>query len=179
RVFVGVIVLLLRVTIPERIADWLEFGVALMIIALGVNALTRTFRGRAHAHAHSHGGAPHVHLHFHEPGTEHAATASHDARVGAHSHAVSRIGFKPLAVGAMHGLAGSAALTLLVLTQIKSAWLGLLYLFVFGAGSIVGMLLMSSLVGLPFALAARSVKRFSRVLQAVAGVLSIAFGLWY
>ena len=55
----------------------------------------------------------------------------------------------------MHGLAGSAALTLLVLTQVESAALGLLYLAVFGLGSIFGMLLMSGLIGLPFALSAR------------------------
>ena len=60
-----------------------------------------------------------------------------------HSHAISEVGFKPLLVGAMHGLAGSAALTLLVLTQIQSVSLGLVYLGVFGFGATVGMLLMS------------------------------------
>jgi high-affinity nickel-transport protein len=86
---------------------------------------------------------------------------------------------KPLLVGAMHGLAGSAALTLLVLTQIASPLVGLLYLSVFGLGSILGMLLMSCLVGLPFVLGARKLTRMSYALQATASVLSIAFGLWY
>jgi sulfite exporter TauE/SafE len=79
----------------------------------------------------------------------------------------------------MHGLAGSAALTLLVLTQIQSTVLGLLYLGVFGFGSIVGMLLMSGLIGLPFALSARRLSRFNYVLQTAAGALSVAVGLWY
>ncbi|MFN8006155.1 MAG: hypothetical protein U0V70_03855 [Terriglobia bacterium] len=79
----------------------------------------------------------------------------------------------------MHGLAGSAALTLLVLTQIPSFALGLLYLAVFGAGSIVGMMIMSGLVGLPFALSARRLTRFHHTLQLAAGLFSVSFGLWY
>ena len=79
----------------------------------------------------------------------------------------------------MHGLAGSAALTLLILTQIQSISLGLLYLALFGVGSTLGMLLMSGLIGLPFALSARRLSGFNYGLQTVAGGLSIAFGLWY
>lgn len=176
-VAVGVVVLALRVAIPDWIAGGLEFAVALMIIGLGVAAVARALRGRAdaHVHRHSHGDGPHVHLHFHESETAHAG----DAAAAAHTHAVARVGFKPLLVGAMHGLAGSAALTLLVLTQIESAAVGLLYLGLFGVGSIVGMLLMSGLVGLPFALASRGVKGVSYGLQTLAGAASIVFGLWY
>jgi ABC-type nickel/cobalt efflux system permease component RcnA len=176
-VMVGIIVLALRVAVPDSVANWLEFGVALMIIVLGASALLRGARQRrrdVHLHQHKHDGVSHIHLHFHEHETEHTET------VATHSHAVARVGLKPLLVGAMHGLAGSAALTLLVLTQINSTALGLLYLTVFGLGSIAGMLLMSALVGLPFALI--NARRFSGVnygLQAVAGALSIAFGLWY
>jgi ABC-type nickel/cobalt efflux system permease component RcnA len=175
-IVVGIIVLALRVAVPERVAHWLEFGVALMIIALGASALVRGARRRrdVHLHQHKHDGISHVHLHFHEQETEHAP-----APVAHHSHAVSRIGIKPLLVGAMHGLAGSAALTLLVLTQVDSTALGLLYLCVFGVGSIFGMLLMSGLIGLPFVLSARRFNGVHYGLQTVAGALSIAFGLWY
>jgi ABC-type nickel/cobalt efflux system permease component RcnA len=174
-VVVGVVVLTLRVAIPERVAGWLEFGVALMIIALGINAFARALRGRAdaHVHQHRHGGVEHAHVHFHEHGAEYAG------EVAGHTHAITRIGLKPVLVGAMHGLAGSAALTLLVLAQIDSVVLGLLYLAVFGAGSIVGMMLMSGLVGLPFALGSRRLGGVSYGLQVVVGALSIAFGLWY
>jgi ABC-type nickel/cobalt efflux system permease component RcnA len=157
------------------VARWLELGVALMIIALGVNAVARALRGRAdaHLHRHRHGGVEHAHVHFHE----------HDSRgaegEAGHTHVVARVGLKPVLVGAMHGLAGSAALTLLVLAQIDSAALGLLYLAVFGLGSVVGMMLMSGLVGLPFALGARRVGGFSYGLQVAVGALSIAFGMWY
>lgn len=180
-IIVGVLVLVFRVAIPQRVANWLEFGVALMIIALGVLAITRVLHKRAdiHLHRHSHDGQSHVHVHFHEHGTSHASAASSEASPSPHSHAIELIGFKPLLVGAMHGLAGSAALTLLVLTQIQSVSLGLLYLTLFGLGSTAGMLLMSGLIGLPFALSGRRLTSINYGLQTVAGTISIAFGLWY
>ena len=161
-VIVGAIVLGLRVTIPEHVAGWLEFGVALMIIGLGLNALWRAWQHREsiHVHQHRHDGLPHAHVHLHEA-------------------APTRIGIKPLLVGAMHGLAGSAALTVLVLTQIPSPLVGFMALLVFGVGSIAGMLLMSGLIGLPFALSARRLTRMHYVLQFAAGIFSIGFGLWY
>jgi ABC-type nickel/cobalt efflux system permease component RcnA len=174
-VIVGGVVLALRITIPESVSNWLEFGVALMIIGLGMSAIVRALRGRSrvHMHQHSHDDVTHIHIHFHEQGTEHARP------VNSHSHAIKRVGIKPLLVGAMHGLAGSAALTLLVLTQIESTALGLLYLGVFGVGSILGMLLMSGLIGLPFALTTRRLGTMHYGLQTGAGMLSVAFGLWY
>ncbi|MEK6279351.1 MAG: urease accessory protein UreH [Acidobacteriota bacterium] len=177
-VLVGLLVLVFRVAIPATVASWLEFGVALMIIALGVLAVCRVFRRRpdVHLHEHNHDGQLHVHIHFHEDGTEHGRPVSNPSP---HSHSISRIGFKPFLVGAMHGLAGSAALTLLVLTQIQSIWLGLLYLLLFGIGSTIGMLLMSGLIGLPFALSARRLTGINYGLQTAAGVVSIAFGGWY
>jgi len=180
-IIVGVLVLVFRVAIPQRVANWLEFGVPLMTIALGVLAITRVLRKRAdiHSHRHRHDGQSHVHVHFHEHGTEHASAVSSDASSLRHSHAIARIGFKPLLVGAMHGLAGSAALALLVLTQIQSISLGLLYLGLFGLGSTAGMLLMSGLIGLPFALSGRRLTSINYGLQTAAGTLSIAFGLWY
>lgn len=125
-------------------------------------------------HKHSHDGLSHVHVHFHEPTTRHDQNLS-----SPHIHAVHSIGRKPLLVGTVHGLAGSGAITILVLTQIKSAWLGMFYLAVFGVGSIIGMLLMSALIGLPFALSSRNLSGLNHRLQAGAAGLSIAFGLWY
>ena len=180
-VMVGLALLVFRLPMPPSLASGLEFGVALMIIGLGVLTVVRVLRKRAdvHIHRHTHDGESHVHIHFHEQGTEHEGQAHPASIPGSHSHEVSRLGLKPLLVGAMHGLAGSAGLTLLVLSQIKSVGLGMLYLGVFGFGSTLGMLLMSGLIGLPFVF---SGKRFSKInygLQAVAGCLSITFGLWY
>ena len=173
---VGVIALLLRVAIPERVSGLLEFGVALMIIGLGISALWRALRKgtQIHVHEHSHDGLKHKHIHFHEHEKRHEPSSN-----SRHSHAVSRVGFKPLLIGTMHGLAGSGALTLLVLTQISSSWIALLYLAIFGLGSIAGMVLMSGLLGLPLALTSRSLTQIHGRLQAVAAVLSICFGVWY
>src|SRR5205085_1970816 len=165
-VVVGIVVLVLRIAIPDRVGAWLEFGVALMIILLGTNTFVRALRGRGsiHIHKHRHGGLTHAHVHFHDEDTAHEG-----ALTAPHSHAIRRIGIKPLLVGAMHGLAGSAVLTLLVLAQINSPLIGILYLLVFGCGSFVGLLVMSGLVGLPFVLTARKLDRFHHGLQTIAG----------
>lgn len=173
---VGAVVLSLRIAIPEYVSAWLEFGVALMIIGLGVSALWRGLRKSTHVHLHqhSHDGVSHTHVHFHERATKHQKNAHSQ-----HSHDVSRVGWKPVLVGMVHGLAGSGALTLLVLTQITSPWLGLLYVLMFGLGSIAGMLLMSGLIGLPFAIASAKLTHIHSGLQTLAAVLSIGFGVWY
>lgn len=173
---VAVIVLSLRIAIPEVVSAWLEFGVALMIIGLGVSALWRGLRksGHVHVHQHSHDGLSHTHVHFHEHETKHEPAVKTQ-----HSHDVSRVGWKPVLVGMVHGLAGSGALTLLVLTQISSPWIGLSYVLTFGIGSIVGMLLMSGLIGLPFAIASAKLTHIHHGLQTLAAVLSICFGVWY
>ena len=170
------IVLMLNVAIPERVSGWLELGVAVMIVCLGVSALTRALRKNreVHLHKHSHDGLSHTHVHFHEKETSHAP-ASHSQ----HSHVVSRLGWKPVLIGMMHGLAGSGALTLLVLTQISSSWIGFFYVATFGLGSIAGMLLMSGLIGLPFALTSQKLTQVHQGIQTVAAVLSICFGIWY
>lgn len=173
---IGAVVLSLRVAIPQNVSGWLEIGVAIMIIGLGISALRRALRKNAevHVHQHSHNGLSHTHVHFHEKETRHEPAARSQ-----HSHVVSRLGWKPVLIGMMHGLAGSGALTLLVLTQIGSPWIGFLYVATFGFGSIVGMLLMSGLIGLPFALASQKLTHFSRGIQTLAAVLSICFGIWY
>jgi ABC-type nickel/cobalt efflux system permease component RcnA len=173
---IAALVLTLRIAIPETVSGWLEFGVAIMIICLGVSALRRALRKNAevHVHQHNHDGLSHTHVHFHEDQSRHAPAAH-----SRHSHAISRLGWKPALIGMMHGLAGSGALTLLVLTQISSPWIGLLYVATFGIGSIAGMLLMSGLIGLPFALTSRKLTHAHQGLQTAAAVLSICFGIWY
>jgi len=173
---IAAIVLTLRVAIPETVSGWLEFGVALMIIGLGVSALWRALRksSEVHLHQHSHDGLSHTHVHFHEHETKHQPAAP-----AHHSHAVSRIGWKPVLIGMMHGLAGSGALTLLVLAQISSPFIGFLYVATFGLGSIAGMLLMSGIIGLPFALASKKMSHVQQGLQTLAAVFSICFGIWY
>lgn len=178
----GVVVILLEVAIPERVASAFEFCVALMIIFLGGRVLFLLLRRRrrAHVHTHTHGGRAHTHLHFHDEADAHAAAHAHAS--GHERHAAAFGGWRPLAVGAVHGLAGSAALTLLVLAEAVrngSRALGLAYLLLFGAGSIGGMLLMSALIGLPFALTASRFRRMDAHVRLTAGLASVAFGVYY
>jgi len=166
---VGVAVVSFKLNLSERVAAWLEFVVALMLVALGIKAVVTAVRGwKFHAHAHEHDGQKHVHLHVHRPG---------QAAVHRHRHILG-VGMRPFIVGMVHGLAGSAGLMLLVLATIPSAIVGMLYIAVFGVGSIGGMFLMSTLISLPFLLVGRRLSLFGKVLQAAVGVVSLAFGLY-
>ena len=171
----GIVVIVLHIEIGERLALALEFGVALMLIALGINALRKLMRGGTlHLHPHRHFGLAHLHPHLHEVAPENSVSeiAEND------THHELRIGTRPLLVGIVHGLAGSAALMLLVLSTIKSQLVGMAYIGVFGIGSIGGMMLMSALVGLPVHLTANRFASGTRVLQGLAGAFSLCFGLF-
>ncbi len=92
-----------------------------------------------------------------------------------HMHA-PRLGARPLLVGMMHGLAGSAALTLLVFAAIPSPALGLLYIAIFGIGSIGGMVIMSTLFSLPAKLTSLHFARGNILIRGLAGIVSVCFG---
>lgn len=165
----GIAVLLLHIEIGEKLALALEFGVALMLIALGVNAIRKLLRRetRIHFHAHQHGPRQHSHPHLHDRSLEDQPLTHHGFRLGA----------RPLLVGMAHGLAGSAALMLLVLSTIPSPLIGMAYISVFGIGSIGGMMLMSALVSLPLCLTADRFKRAHLTVRGLAGLFSMGFGL--
>lgn len=164
----GIFVLLLNFEITERTEKILEFGVGIMLTFLGLNVLRKIIQGaKIHFHTHEHGAREHAHPHLHEHAEEDEADSHHGFK------------FSPRAlfIGMVHGLAGSAALMLLVIPTIQSRAVGLLYILIFGFGSIGGMMLMSFLVGLPFHLTASRFNRFNNLLQGVAGLVSIVFGL--
>jgi sulfite exporter TauE/SafE len=164
----GVFVLILNFQISEKTERMLEFCVGVMLTLLGLNVLRKLLKGgKLHFHTHEHGAHEHVHPHIHAFGHEDETATHHGFK------------FSPraLLIGMVHGLAGSAALMLLVIPTIKSKTVGLLYIVIFGAGSIGGMMLMSFLVGLPFHFTASRFNRFNYILQSVAGLVSIALGL--
>ena len=115
---------------------------------------------------HTHGGMAHRHPQLRLGPPE-----------AAHVHLL-RLGGRPFLVGLLHGLAGSAALTLLVLGTIPSPIGALVYILVFGIGSTAGMLLLSGLVGLPVALAMDGARRVETAIQVLAGIGSVALGIW-
>jgi ABC-type nickel/cobalt efflux system permease component RcnA len=166
---VGIVVLLLQAQIPERVALVMEFAVAIMLVLLGANLLRKIFLSKElHMHAHQHGGHFHAHPHVHE-----RAEADEP-----HTHHGLQVSGKPFLIGLVHGMAGSAALMLLVLATIPSPIIGLLYIAIFGIGSVGGMLLMSAAISLPFAFTANKFLRLNFAVRALAGVFSIAFGIF-
>lgn len=170
----GVAVILLHVRIGERTALTLEFGVGLMLVLLGANAVRKLARkeARVHLHTHRHGGWLHVHPHVHDGAHAPAATATTEA-----THHGLQLSARPFFIGIVHGLAGSAALMLLVLSTISSPLVGLAYIVTFGIGSIGGMIAMSTLVGLPLHLTAGRFLRLNFAVRASASLFSLGFGL--
>lgn len=191
----GGILLLLNVHIPERLALFFEFAVGIMLIWLGIQTLLSFRRQKVHIHAHRHADDEpelHQHFHIHEETPDHTHYHSRWENMrkivmagiipGEHGANGGREALKPFfrlksyVVGTVHGLAGSAALMLLVLANIRSAGTGLTYLLVFGLGTIVSMGLISIFISLPFSISGR-MPRLNRVIQTVAGTFSIIFGL--
>jgi high-affinity nickel permease len=161
----AVAMILLRVRMPPGLDRVLEALVAVVVVALGATALVRALRSiRVHRHEHAHGGRSHRHLHFHA-----GAMTSHT-----HAH-IGGVGKRPLLVGALHGLAGSAALVVVALATMPSAIGALLYVTVFGAGSTLGMVIVTTLIGAPFAVG-RPSERARVALQFAVGLASLGVG---
>jgi hypothetical protein len=160
----GLVVIGLKVTIPEWLSERLELGVAVMLVVLGANALFRTAKPTSILNS---GPTASEHVHLFGP---------------AHSHSGwSHAGLRPLLTGMVHGAAGSAALMLLVLSTIRSPLEAFLYILIFGAGSILGMLAISFLLALPLHWARGRVGiagRGYKPIQVMAGLFSCLFGLY-
>jgi sulfite exporter TauE/SafE len=171
----GVLVILLHFEISERMAQTLEFCVAIMLILLGLDTLRKVlFGGQIHWHTHRHGGITHAHPHVHDEAAAHEPRNSPAEQ----THHGLKLSPRPLIVGMIHGMAGSGALMLLILSTISSPAVGITYILVFGVGSIGGMMLMSMLVGLPFHLTLNRFSSAERWLRGAAGLFSLGFGLF-
>jgi sulfite exporter TauE/SafE len=165
----GVIVIFLHLEISNRVSQILEFCVGLMLVFLGLNTLRRIARGaKLHMHVHEHGGKLHAHPHVH----------NHGQKDLPHTHHGLRFGTRPLFIGIVHGMAGSAALMLLVLQSISSPLVAFIYIIVFGVGSIGGMMIMSTLFAIPARLTVTSFQRANFALRCLAGLFSLSFGLF-
>ncbi len=152
-VVVGGAILLFSIVIPPRVGLGMELAVALMLVLLGALNLSGAV---TQLHEVAHG----------EAGTA-ATTGPRRAQLA-----------RSMAVGVVHGLAGSAAVALLVLTTIRDPRLALLYMLVFGGGTVLGMMLLTAAIAVPFALAADRLAHVNRRLVQVTSMLSIGLGLF-
>jgi high-affinity nickel permease len=170
--FAGAAILLGR-AIPEHVAQPLETAVGVMLVGLGAHVLWRLWRDRVHFHRHGHDdGTVHIHAHSHAGETLPHARAPH-----AHAHGFR---WRTLLVGLMHGMAGSAALLVLAVSQAASAAIGLGYVVLFGIGSMIGMAALSTVIAVPLAVSARGLTRgltwANRGLQGGIGAVTMAIG---
>src|SRR6476646_6232917 len=159
---VGLVIILLKFQISESLEAKLEACVGAMLILLGLNALRKLFQAsKVHVHSHEHDGHQHVHIHTHSKSAE-------------ESH--HRLSPRSIFIGMVHGLAGSAALMLLVVPTIKSESVALVYILIFGIGSVGGMMAMSFLIGLPFHFTAGRFDILNRGIRLIAGLFSLGLG---
>jgi high-affinity nickel-transport protein len=186
-VVVGVLIIVFGIVIPPPVGLAMELAVAIMLILLGILNLTGAMRWlteRFTPPAPMHGHA-HEHLHTHEArldphGHEHAHLHGHGSDPGLlETFGWFQLG-RPLVVGLVHGLAGSAAVALLVLTDLAVSDRGqaLIYLVIFCAGVAAGMAILTTLIGMPFMVSRARSERINRYLTIGSGVLSLAFGLF-
>ena len=185
-VAVGGAIIVFGVVIPPRLGLTMELSVALMLILLGllnVAGIMRWITGiltPVHVHAHRHGDDVHNHAHgeaalAHRHAAENTPLARLDRRLG--DLGLYQL-LRPLVVGVVHGLAGSAAVALLVLATIPEPLWAIAYLVVFGVGTIAGMMLVTAASALPFAYTARRFTVVNRHLVLASGAASVGFGLF-
>jgi high-affinity nickel permease len=204
---VGGAVILFGVVIPARVGLAMELAVGIMLVLLGLLTLTglgrvireaagshaqRTVPGYGHGHghdrithvyphdhAHAHGDYVHQHAHGHGPeGHGHPEDQTPLARIDGRLGGLTLYQYlRPLVVGIVHGLAGSAAVALLVLAAVREAAWAMAYLLLFGAGTILGMMLITTALAAPFALSWTTLPRFNWQLRVASGLISFGFGL--
>lgn len=185
---VGAGIILFNLVIPDRLGLGMELSVAVMLIILGIWNIAAFLRATpttaekiaqklVHSHEHSHGGIVHSHSHVHgsDPAHDDAALGWMDRSFGRNSLYQY---LRPLMIGIVHGLAGSAAVALLVLTTIRNAHWAVAYLLIFGVGTIAGMMLITMSLATAFRWVTKSREKFSQRLAFASGLLSLCFGLF-
>ncbi len=164
-------VILFGAVITERLAAGMEFGIGIMLVVLGLHLLRKLWKARIHFHVHDHGdGVRHFHAHSHQGATVKHAQDPHD-----HRHK----GFSPraYAIGLAHGAAGSAGLVALAAAATQNAVTAMIYILVFGIGSILGMAALTFVASWPLKMAESMAKRLLLAVQVAAAGLAIYVGI--
>lgn len=155
-VLVSLLIFVFSMSIPDTMFGNFEFGVGMMLVILGLFTYLRRGLKQKHIHTHTHDDLVHTHPHTHDK---------------EHTH-----GHKSYLIGCIHGLAGSGSLVVLALSTLHNLENILSFILVFGVGSIIGMMLVSSAIGLPFSFTVYS-NRINKILRYSVGSLSIIIGI--
>ena len=165
-------VILAGLTLTDRAAAAMEFGVGFMLVLLGIDVVRRMRKNKVHFHVHSHEqGKAHLHAHSHADAEE-----PHDQDAHRHSHP-SGFPVRALLVGLVHGAAGSAALLALAVASTKDPLVAVGYVLIFGLGSILGMAALSFAAAWPLGAAERNAKWLHRGLSLGAATLAVVLGV--
>jgi ABC-type nickel/cobalt efflux system permease component RcnA len=168
---VGGTAVLLQTSLDERLAGGLEAVVGVMLVVLGARVLWRLVRDRIHIHRHRHDdGTHHLHAHSHRDDQ-----GGHDPKHHSHGH-IGRLSPGALAIGLVHGMAGSAALVVLAATVLASPAQGLAYVAIFGLGSVLGMGLLSAIIAVPLAWTAKGLTIIHQTVQSAVALGAITIG---
>ena len=202
---VGGAIILFGLVIPTRVGLAMELAVGIMLVLLGLLTLTGlgrvireagrpdagepaptsrhdhggSFDAYLHDHAHAHGDYVHQHAHGHGAGDHgHGEDQTPLARIDRWLGGLTPYHYlRPLVVGIVHGLAGSATVALLVLAAVRDPGWAMAYLLLFGVGTIIGMMLITIALAVPFAFSRTSLPRYNWQLRAACGLISFCFGL--
>jgi hypothetical protein len=185
---VGMMIILFRVTIPPRLGLSMEFAVAGMLILLGVLNLTGVLRRiqdkftpasqGVFVSSESNSGTAILRQSATNVALQTESAASKSWADGASYRLGSYDAIRPLVIGIVHGLAGSAAVALLVMTTIHDPWWSIAYLLLFGLGTVAGMMCITAAIAMPFALTVRKFAGWNRGMAFASGLLSLGFGLF-
>jgi high-affinity nickel-transport protein len=184
---VGGAIIVFRITLPPRLGLAMELAVGVMLIVLGVKNLKPLLNwsdgasppDAAEPHYHAHGD--YVHAHGHPQVEEHPHRPEQNPVAGIDGVLQKYRSYqlvRPLIIGTVHGLAGSAAIALLVLSTIPSLNWAIAYLLTFGVGTILGMMLITFTLGSTLVLGQRRFVGIARHLTVATGLISVAFGLF-
>jgi sulfite exporter TauE/SafE len=162
---VGTILILMKGEIPEKWAMSLEFLVGIMLVYLGL-ATIFSFKN-IHKHEHINNNSPHIHIHSHNNDGYHEHSKFRSFSYG-----------KSMFIGLIHGLAGSGAMVVLTMSSVNSVWEAIVYILIFGLGTVTGMLFFTTLIGIPFVYSAKKIS-LNKTLTQVTGAISTVFGIYY
>lgn len=163
---VGMVFILIKGEIPIGLAMSMEFIVGIMLIYLGLSSIFSYKKKKIHVHIHEHEGL--LHSHFHPAENRH----THMQKKKNNSY------LKSLLIGFIHGLAGSAAMILLTMSTVNSVFEGAIYILIFGIGTVIGMLLFTTIIGIPFVLSSGK-ENINQSLTFITGIVSTTFGFYY